>query len=152
MRRLIGFSAFILLVSLSFAFKVHDSEDLRKVPKWFSVEFHSLCREQNREGVMTDEMWSRGIHKPYDTVQTITSDSLIISFDFMDDCCLTFSGRAEIKNDTLLLNYGLDRVYTESCGCLCEYRLIYRINKKSKTWRALKIIHKKDEIFRVSEK
>lgn len=109
---------------------------------WYSVRFHALCDGKERREVSFDKVVKYDTYIPYDTVRAFKMDSVIISFDFIADCCLTFSGRAEVLNDTLFLRYGLDGEYVESCGCFCDYRLSYRINKKNLTWSGMKIIHK----------
>lgn len=118
---------------------------------WFSVQFISLC--EDHPGVTDfDKLEKYGTRHPYDTTRVIKGDSLIISFDFMDDCCLTFSGQAQKKQDTLVLKYGWDKWYTESCGCICEYRLIYRIYRNDKIWRITKILHDEKNIFKAWNK
>jgi len=77
----------------------------------------------------------------------VKGDSVIVSFDFVSDCCLTFSGRPQVKQDTLIIEYGLDRVYDEACGCWCDYNLTFRMMKNGKSWRELKMVYT-DEIFR----
>ena len=112
----------------------------------FSVQFQT-CQTHD-----TPKIWTYGTFNPYDTLSEERGDSLIISFGFVADCCLTFSGRAEDEGDTLVLKYGLDRGYAESCGCWCEYHLTYRINKAGRDWKGFKMVYKEDEIFDAGRK
>lgn len=121
-------------------------DNSRMDSSWFSVQLRT-CDKQNKLGA-PDELWRYGTYFPYDTLPIIRNDSLVISFKFVADCCLTFSGRAEAIQDTLFLKYGLDRTYNQSCGCWCEYALTYRMDKGGRKWSAVKIVYKKDDIFK----
>jgi hypothetical protein len=113
---------------------------------WTDSTGYSIQFQACESDLTPDELWTYGQHYPYDTIQTVKGDSLLVSFDFVANCCLTFSGRPELSQDTLILKYGLDRVYTESCGCSCEYQLTYRMDTKGRDLTAIRIVYS-EEIF-----
>ena len=142
MRKLLGFCAlpFFVMSIVSCSHKSTENRD------WFKVQFKSLCK--GHEGFYDSAKLAKFGARPYDTVRTVKGDSLIVSFDFIDDCCLTFSGVAQANQDTVILKYAWDKWYTEACACWCEYRLTYRIFRGGRNWRIVKILHDEKSIFK----
>lgn len=110
---------------------------------WYSVKFRALCGNKQKTEVPFSKVAKYDTYNPYDTVVTTKTDSVLVSFDFIADCCLTFSGRAQVLRDTLILTYGLDKYYDEACSCYCDYRLSYRIHAKELSWSQIKIKHRR---------
>ncbi|MDQ3112189.1 MAG: hypothetical protein M3R17_20075 [Bacteroidota bacterium] len=120
-----------------------DRKKINQSPKqnWFTTTCHTLCDES--KGILLDmnKYKQHGKYHPYNLTEFITKDSAIISFDFITDCCMTFAGAAEIKNDVLNLHYGPDNDSMRICDCYCDYRMTYRIDKKGREWKTKKITH-----------
>ena len=122
--------------------KVHNASnnDWRK-EEWYSVKYESLC--DDRKGIFVDakKVEKYGNYHPYDTAQKIINDSVLISFDFISDCCLEYSGEVIIRNDTLFLGYGLASDTLSPCDCYCDYRMNYKIKATDRFWSKIAIIH-----------
>ena len=137
---------FIVLLMASCVSNVKDNIVRNSPPgdsTWYSVKFRALCDSTERGEVRFDKVARYDTYSAYDTVVTLKTDSVSVSFDFIADCCLTFSGRAQVLNDTLFLTYGMDREYTEACSCFCDYRLNYQIKKANLAWDEMKIVHRR---------
>ncbi len=109
---------------------------------WFKARCQSLCDEE--KGIfLSKEKIKKHHYNPYDTVQTSSKDSVKVSFDFIADCCMDFSGKVYIKLDTLTLEYGIANDSVSRCDCLCDYRMIYQISR-NKHWSKIKISHREN--------
>ena len=105
--------------------------------KWVVVRYQSLC-DESKEGFLDLKKLNKyGKFHSFDTIQTYTIDSTIISFDFISDCCEEFSGDATVVNDTLTLFYF--KTNDVSCDCYCDYRMTYHIDTKDRQWKGIKI-------------
>ena len=99
-----------------------------------------LCDEEKGKFLDFEKLKKYKKWYPYDTVQNVSKDSIFISFDFITDCCLDFSGSVDIRHDTLKLFYGYPPSDTLGpCDCYCDYRMIYRIKNSNLSWSILKI-------------
>lgn len=56
----------------------------------------------------------------------IDSNIIIFNLSILSNCCHSFLGEAEIKNNTLNLIY--TEYGEEFCGCLCCFTIEYRFN------------------------
>jgi hypothetical protein len=114
-----------------------DSSINRKKENWYSASYQSLC--DDTKGLFLDLKKFRkyGKHNPYDTTQNILKDSTLISFDFISDCCLKYSGEALFRNDTLYLGYGLATEEARPCDCYCDYRMTYKILNRDRHWKKI---------------
>ena len=111
---------------------------------WFTAKCELLCDEQRGRFLDLEKLQRYGQHKPYDIKQVSKQDSVIIAFDFIADCCLDFAGGAKIQNDTLILEYQLPHdSLMHGCECSCDYRMIYKVDKKDKNWVDLKAEYKR---------
>lgn len=111
--------------------------DSGKVDKWFVAKFYPLCNDSVSLDIK--EIIKHGNHIPYDTVELVVKDSVTISFDFITDCCLTFSGDVDLNQDTLFLKYS--QTSSAPCDCYCSYRMTYQLDKKDRHWKAIKILN-----------
>ncbi len=82
-----------------------------------------------------------GKYNPYHISEITHDDTTVIHFDFITDCCATFSGEVGLERDTLYLGYYFDRDTMRLCDCYCDYRMTYRVNKADLKWSAMKIVH-----------
>jgi hypothetical protein len=99
-----------------------------------------LCDDEKGKFLDIEKLKKYRKWRPYDTVQNVRKDSIFISFDFITDCCLDFSGSVEITQDTLKLLYGYPPADTLGpCDCYCDYRMIYKIKNDNLSWSTLKI-------------
>jgi hypothetical protein len=131
----------IFLVGLSSCRQKELVEDSVKVDTWFITKSYSLCDDS--KGIFSDlnKLTKYGRLNPYDTVQMVNGDSIIISFDFITDCCRDFSGDVDLRGDTLLLKYSPSINDTTICDCFCDYRMIYRLDKRHRQWKSIKILN-----------
>lgn len=104
---------------------------------WYTVRFQSLCDELERN--VTPERATRfGKLQAYNLKQENTApDTVLVSFDFISNCCETHTGAAEIVDSTLTLNYY--QTGAEACRCLCDYRLTYSISDTTLHWRSIAV-------------
>jgi hypothetical protein len=114
----------------------HNEEGL-----WFVAKCQALCDEEKGKFLSREKIKKHHTYNPYDTTQTISKDSIKVSFDFITNCCMDFSGKANIRFDTLTLEYGIAHDSVPRCDCLCDYRMIYQISR-SKHWSKIKISHR----------
>jgi len=105
---------------------------------WFTAKCLPLCDEEKGKMVSKEKVSKHHTYNPYDTTQVLSNDSVKISFDFIANCCLNFSGNAYVRKDTLILEYARDS--SALCDCLCDYRMIYQISR-AKHWAKTKINH-----------
>ena len=112
------------------------AQDWRK-ENWYKVSYEQLCDEM--KGVFLDykKVTKLGLHKPYDTLQVNYKDSTIISFEFISDCCMQFSGEVIHRNDTLFLGYGNASDTANPCDCYCDYKMRYKIDTVGKHWNKI---------------
>jgi hypothetical protein len=108
-----------------------------EVDKWFIAKFYPLCNDSVSLDIK--EMIKHGKLIPYDIVELVSKDSVTISFDFITECCLTFSGYIDLNQDTLFLKY-IQRNFVP-CDCYCSYRMIYQLDKRDRHWKAIKILN-----------
>lgn len=102
---------------------------------WFTAKCELLCDEEQGKFLDREKLLKHGDREPYDFKEVNKQDSVIISFDFIADCCMDFMGGAQIRNDTLILEYRPPHdSLVFGCDCSCDYRMIYRIDKKNKRW------------------
>jgi hypothetical protein len=116
----------------SFITRTNKTIDTSCKKKWYNVSCIPLCDDS--KGIFLDlkELTKHGRYKPYNTTQTINKDSAIVSFDFIDDCCMEFSGDITVTNDTLMLYFFQTNIIC--CDCYCDYRISYHINKTGQQW------------------
>jgi len=106
---------------------------------WYKVQFQPLCDEEKGIFLSKEKIIRYHSYNPYDTTQIDSKDSLIFAFNFISDCSLTFSGRAELKGDTLTLKYGFSPLDSAAgSDCFCEYRMKYRLSKK-RMWSSIRV-------------
>jgi len=115
-----------------------------KKENWFTVAYQPLC--DDRKGLLLDykKFKKYGKHNPYDTIQKIIKDTTIVTFDFISDCCIEYSGEALIRDDVLYLAYG-PATPPRPCDCYCNYRMIYKIHTRNIHWK--KVVIQKDRIL-----
>ena len=75
----------------------------------------------------------------YDKTITKTKDSVIVSFDFIETCCLDFNGHWEIKDEVLILTYSQKDKSNLGCDCKCDYRMKYIFNPNQQFWKRVRI-------------
>lgn len=109
----------------------------------YSASCENLCDDEHGILLDMDTMSKYGRYNPYHISDISSGDSTIIQFDFITDCCATFTGEVGLEKDTLYLGYYYDRDTMSLCDCYCDYRMTYRINKSDLKWSALKIVHGK---------
>ncbi len=109
----------------------------------YTVSCYNLC--DNGHGILLnmDTMSKYGKYNPYRFSNKTRDDSTVVQFDFITDCCATFTGEVALKKDTLYLSYYFDRDTMVLCDCYCDYRMTYRINKADLRWSAIEIVHGK---------
>ncbi len=86
---------------------------------------------------------STGIHegKVYFNKNIVsTKDSVVISFDFTETCCLDFNGLWEIENDVLYLSYDQKDSTNLGCECKCDYRMKFIFDPELHSWRRVRIV------------
>jgi hypothetical protein len=111
---------------------------------WFTAKCELLCDEEQGKFLDIEKLKKYGQHNPYGIKKKDKQDSVIVSFDVIADCCMDFAGGVQIKNDTLILEYQPPHdSLAYGCDCSCDYRMIYRINKKDKHWVDLKTKYKR---------
>jgi hypothetical protein len=123
----------------------HSTSALEKLSlgEWFTARCELLCDEEHGKYLDFKKLEKYGQHTPYDFTQVNKLDSTIISFDVIADCCIDFVGGAQIRNDTLILEYRPPHdSLLYGCDCSCDYRMIYRIDKKDRKWTTLKTDYK----------
>lgn len=120
-----------------------DSVSIRGWSKepWYNVRYQSLCDDSKGIFVDLKKVKKYGNYNPYDTIQKVFKDSTIISFDFISDCCIEYSGEVINRNDSLFLGYGLATDTVSPCDCYCDYRMTYYINTKDRHWNKIIIKH-----------
>lgn len=111
---------------------------------WFTAKCELLCDEEHGKFLDIEKLKKYGQHKPYEIKQVAKQDSAIIEFNFIANCCMDFAGGAQIRNDTLILEYQPPHdSLAYGCDCSCDYRMIYRIDRKGKSWVDLKTEYKR---------
>ncbi len=120
---------------------IKDSISRRDETPRFTVSFKELCKDDHGMFMDLKKYKRYGKHCPYAIDEKTNDDSLQISFDFIDDCCLRYAGAIQLSNDTLWLYYYKANDSSDPCDCYCDYRMIYRTSVVTKNWKALKIIH-----------
>jgi hypothetical protein len=111
---------------------------------WFTAKCEVLCDVEQGRLLEREKIQKYGQFNSYDLTQTNKPDSAIITFDFIASCCMGFAGGAQVRNDTLILEYQppIDSL-ANGCDCLCDYRMTYQIDKKTKAWVGLKTTYKR---------
>lgn len=114
----------------------------------FSVKTETLCDDE--KGIFPDpEKLARYVnYVSYDTVQTVTGDSAVVSFEFIADCCLAFTGEATRLDDNLRLSYRVAENSPAACDCRCDYRMRFTLAKPEKMWQKVQIIGPRDRIHK----
>jgi hypothetical protein len=125
---------------------IEKSEDI-PTANWVKAKCEHLCDEEKGRNVSREDLLQHLNDDFYDLVQQEQNDSIFISFDFIKNCCMDFTGTASIKEDTLLLAYQIPHdSLSGGCDCSCDYRMHYRINKKGKTWSIVKPVYNDIEL------
>jgi hypothetical protein len=107
----------------------------------YTVQFIDLCSANPEVLVSGQEKKQRGTRIPYNYEKQDTKDSLILSYEFIDDCCMPYRGDAYQSNGDLYLGFYLPRADSvTSCDCWCKYQMQYRIKKDSVAWNAILIV------------
>ena len=130
-----------VLTALISCKKKEPPENSANADRWFVTKFYSLCDDSRGIFLNLEKLNKHGKYNPYDTVQVVNKDSVTISFDFIADCCLTFSGDVKLRKDTLLLKYRFSSDTLVSCDCYCDYRMTYKLDKRQRHWKAIEILH-----------
>jgi hypothetical protein len=126
---------FFIVLMLSFL----GLGDSMKNTDWYSVKFQSLCDELERN-VTPERALKYGELKAYSIQQdSVASDTIRVSFDFISNCCEKFESKAELVNETLSISYY--KINAETCRCLCDYRFIYSIADTTKRWSRVNVKH-----------
>ncbi len=123
----------ILLVTISVT-----ACDIRS-DNWYTSKCELLCDEEKGKFLDIRKLETHKIGVAYDTIQIAKNDSVTITFDIITDCCLDFETSADLRLDTLILQYKLAGDTLSPCDCYCDYRMIYKINKENKDWSTLRI-------------
>lgn len=123
------------------------SNDVNLIPpiseEKYAVSSYNLCDDEHGILLNMDTMSEYGKYNPYHISEYSSGDSTVIQFDFITDCCATFTGEVGLEKDTLYLGYYYDRDTMRLCDCYCDYRMTYRINKADLMWSTLEIVHGK---------
>jgi hypothetical protein len=82
-----------------------------------------------------------GIRKWFNNSKQIINDSIIIKFDFIDDCCLEHIGHLTLAQDTVKLSY--ENISTTACDCYCKYSYIFALSKKIYEKNSIQLNNKK---------
>lgn len=126
---------FFIILMLSFL----GPGDSMKNANWYSVRFQSLCDELERN-VTPERALKYGKLAAYRIQQdSVASDTIRVSFDFISNCCEIFESKAEIVNETLNISYY--KTNAEACRCLCDYRFTYSITDSTKRWSGVNVRH-----------
>lgn len=127
--RLISILTFIALLSCQ------HKKDIQ-----YSVRSELLCAPEQGKFLDERKFEQYGLWHPYDTVRQVNGDSVTISFDFITECCMDFTGSVDLSHDTLKLLYHSSND-SLGCDCYCDYRMIYKIKNKNLSWSSLKILY-----------
>jgi len=108
-----------------------------KSQDWFTVTYIDLCKENSHEDYETNVMkYER--YAPFALHQKDSANFVCVSFDFIADCCLDFSGNAKTEKGNLKLLYWNTKKEPQ-CDCICQYRMHYVIDPKQAEWEKISI-------------
>ncbi len=104
--------------------------------KWYNVQFESLCGKNNPITASQDDELKYGRNTPYDLQISTSIKFKSVSFKFIEECCLVFDGSANVKNDTLKMQFWNTKKEAP-CDCICDYKMTYHINQEKANWKSL---------------
>ncbi len=107
---------------------------------WCKEQVLQLCELPPHRVITHDDIKRNGMRKPYNYQKEENKDSLILSFEFIDDCCLKYTADTYQSQDSLFLGYYLPNDSNKVCDCWCDYRMTYRIKKDSVAWKTISIV------------
>ena len=113
---------------------VNSKREFFKAMKEKQYNFYSYKKCDST--VSLKDIKKYGIRKWFNNRKQIINDSIIIKFDFIDDCCLEYIGHLTPKQDTVKLSY--ENISTMPCDCYCKYSYIFALSKK---------VYEKDSIY-----
>jgi hypothetical protein len=111
----------------------------QRLQKGYSVVGLPLCDDSKGKFLDDAKLEKYGYYTPYDVQKTEMADSLKVTFDFIANCCLNFTGDINSKGDTLSLTYFIKEGNGGACDCSCDYRMIYVVKKQTTAFRVIKI-------------
>lgn len=107
---------------------------------WCKEQVEQLCDLPPHKVMTGEEIKRYGMRKPYNYHKKDSRDSLILSFEFIDDCCLKFTADTYQSQDSLFLGFYLPNDSNKVCDCWCDYRMTYRIKKDAVAWKTISIV------------
>ncbi len=103
-----------------------ERESSQKVMK--EKQYNFYASKECDSTVSLKDIKKYGIRKWFNNRKQIINDSIMIKFDFIDDCCLEYIGHLTPKQDTVKLFY--ENISTMPCDCYCKYSYIFALSKK----------------------
>lgn len=105
---------------------------------WYEVYFESLCDKDNESFTIQEDIEKYERNEPFDFSKSDSLRFKYLSFKFIAECCLKFSGSANFYHDTLQLDYwNTEENYP--CECICDYKMTYKIDQKRGQWNHLRV-------------
>lgn len=106
----------------------------------YTVEFKDLCADHPEILLSYEEIKKHGRRHPYNFKKQEKKDSLILSFELIDDCGRKYIGDAwQGSNGNLILGFFPPADSMRVADCSCNSRLTYRILKDSVEWKEIYI-------------
>lgn len=133
MKNLIYILNFTLIISCQ-----HTKSD-QKEKISFSVSNMAICEDLEFKASCYDDIRTKQNLLYYDRNVLKTDSSLIVTFDFIEDCSLKYTGSYELIDEVLYLSYFLTDDENIGAECKCNYRMIYQFKNLNEHWKRIKI-------------
>lgn len=129
---------FVFLIVLFVGCEYSDNGNLSELK--FNVACISLCEDEEFMVNCSEVIQDNQNRIFYDKTTTKTDSSLLVTFDFVDDCCLNFTGDYIVENEILKLYFYLNDDENYRCECKCNYRMVYQFQHLKTPWKRIRII------------
>lgn len=108
------------------------SENLKEEPR---IEFIE-CQNSSPDHSLGRKTFVNKREVEKDGVRTV-------SFDFVNNCCLEFTGKWKLENEVLTLSYYPSGEVQEPCDCKCLYTMKYHFKSDDYSWYRVKVRKRK---------
>lgn len=146
----------IISIHLSCSSDVKENK-ITVIEKDYAFKGKELCGHHLPSGptrfLSMDTVNKYGTRKQYHFEKEQKNDSIYISFKMNDDCCLTATGRLDVKNDSVFISGGLSG--NMPCDCVCDYGFYFSLphSKYSDKWIGMIITNRdgKNELYELNK-
>ena len=103
-----------------------DNHLLRMTNKKFAFQCTDNC-ESGSASEATLMKYERYI--PFNIERITTDSNCVVTFRFIDDCCLEFVGDIQQSSEMIALSY--KNISNDACDCYCEYGYMFELKMEN---------------------